>query len=314
MPTRQRARTGFRIKAAVAAAALAALALVAPAGAQQERMAIRGTSVTLTPPPGFTAARAARTIENTATGTSIMISETSAQGYAELAERFSSAKALSEGYAQQKVTIRSVRRIDGKIPFAVGRQAQASGQEIPKYYGLLQGDKTVLVTFTVGRGGFTEADAEAVLRSIEIAPEPTLEEKLADIPFTFRAVEPYVVKQVIPRQAVQLEAEGGPERPVVVIGFGRSQAMMGDEARVAVQLLHNTGGYREAQIAEQGPTAFAGGNGYLVKAVVEDRTALQYLRILPGGTYLRLLARGKTSGMAGVEAAIAEMAGSVEPR
>jgi len=306
MQTRARYFTRF--------AAVAALTLAASLGAQQERVAIRGTSVTLTPPPGFTPSRSGRGIENTATGTSITVSETSAQSYAELAERFSSAKALSDGYAQQKVTIRSVRRIDGKIPFAVGRQAQTSGKEILKYYGLVQGDKTVLLTFTIGSGSFTEADAEAVLRSVEIAPEPTVEEKLEGMPFTFAVAAPYVVDEVIPRQAVTLEAEGGGEQPVIVIGFGRSQALMGDEARVAIELLHNTGGWRQATIVEQGAAPFAGGNGYLVKAEVEDRTAVQYLHILAGGTYLRLLARGKTSAMPQIEAALAEIASSVEPR
>jgi len=302
----------MRIRLILAVAA--ALLVGAIASAQQERVAIRGTSVTLTPPPGFAPSRSARTIENMATGTSITISETSAESYAELAQRFSSPKSLSDGYAQQKVTIRSVRRIDGKFPFAVGRQAQNNGKEIPKYYGLVQGDKTVLVTFTIGSGGFTEADAEAVLRSIEIAPEPTIEERLATLPFTFRLAAPYVIDEVIPRQAVQLEAEGQGDQPTVVIGYGRSQAIMGDEARVALQLLRNTGGYREAQIVEQAPAVFAGGNGYLVKAVVEDRTAVQYLRIIPGGGYLRLLARGRSSALPGVEAAIAEIASSVESR
>jgi hypothetical protein len=291
---------------------LVAFALVGTAGAQ-ERLAIRGTSVTLTPPPGFTPARSARGLENTATGSTITISETSAQSYAELAERFSSPKSLTEGYAQQKVTIRSVRRIDGTIPFAIGQQA-ASGKTVTKYFGLLRGDKTVLVTFTIADRSFTETDAEAVLRSIEIAPEPTLEERLESIPFTFRAVEPYTVADIIPRQAVTLGVEGDNAQPVVVIGYGRSQALMGDEARVAVELLRGTSGYRDAQITAEGPTAFAGGTGYVVTAVVEQRTVVQYLRIIPGGGYLRLLARGETSAVQGAEAVIAEIAGSVEPR
>jgi hypothetical protein len=311
MQTRKRAHIAVRLIAA--AAAMAGAVLVAPALAQQERLAIRGTSVTLTPPPGFTPSRSARGIENGA-GTSITISETSAQSYAELAQRFSSPKSLSEGYAQQKVTIRSVRRVDGKIPFAIGRQATNSGREVTKYYGLVQGDKTVLVTFTVGDATFTEADAEALLRSIEIAPEPTLEERLAELPFTFRAVEPYAVDDIISRQAVTLEVEGDGAQPVVVIGYGRSQALMGDEARVAVDLLRGTGGYREAQITAQGPAPFAGGDGHVLTAVIENRTVVQYLRIVPGGAYLRLLARGETSAMQGAESVIAEIASSVEPR
>ena len=310
--TRKCTRIGSRLAAAIGAVALVVLALAAAAGAQQERIAIRGTSVTLTPPPGFTPSRSAAGIENTATGSTITISEQARETYADLAERFSSAKSLSEGYAQQKVTIRGVRRIDGKIPFASGRQ-QSGGKDVAKYLALLQGDKTVLVTFTIGDRNFTEADAEAVVRSIELTPDPTIEERLAELPFTFRAAEPYAVAEVIQRQAARLEVEGDGAQPTIVIGYGRSQALMGDEARVAVELLR-TGSYREAQITVQEPAAFAGGNGYVVTAVIENRMAVQYLRIVPGGGYLRLLARGETSAMQGVEAVIKEIASSVEPR
>ena len=128
MQTRERARIGSRLTAATLAA-VAALALASSAGAQQERIAIRGTSVTLTPPPGFTPSRSAAGVENTATGSTITISEQARETYADLAERFSSAKSLTDGYAQQKVTIRGVRRIDGKIPFAIGRQL-TSGKDV----------------------------------------------------------------------------------------------------------------------------------------------------------------------------------------
>jgi hypothetical protein len=308
-----RARIGSRLTAAIGAAVLAALVLLAPAGAQQERIAIRGTSVTMIPPPGFTASRTERGVENTATGSTITISEQSGEAYASLAERFSSAKSLTEGYAEQKITIRGIRRIDGKIPFAIGQQV-ARGKTFVKYLALLQGDKTVLVTFTIGDRAFTEADAEAVVRSIELTPEPTLEERLAPLPFTFRAVEPYSIAEVIQRQAARLEVEGDAAQPAIVIGYGRSQALMGDEARVAVELLRGTGGYREAQITAQEAVPFAGGDGYVVTAVVENRTVVQYLRIIPGGGYLRLLARGDTSAMQGAEAVIQEIASSVEPR
>ena len=83
---------------------------------------------------------------------------------------------------------------------------------------------------------------------------------------------------------------------------------MGDEARVAVELLKNTGGLREATITAQGPATFAGGAGYVVTAVVEDRTVVQYLRIVPGGAYLRFLARGQTGAMQSAEATITAIA------
>jgi len=324
MQTKKRARS-FRLTAALAAAVIAVFAVMthatgqeqAPEQVQQqgpERLPIRGTSVTLIPPPGFTASRTERGIENASTGTTITISETAADAYAGLADRFKSAKSLSDGYAEQNVTIRSVRTVDGKIPFAIGRQTK-NGKDVTRYLALLKGDKTVLVSFTVPDRAFTEADAEAVLRSIELTPEPTLEQRLSGLPFVFSAVEPFAVKDVINRQAVNLEVKGGDRaQPTITIGFGRSQALMGEEARVAVELIKNTGGYREAQITAQEPVTFAGGKGYRVTAVIEDRTAVQYLRIVSGGGYLRLFARGTTSAMQNAEQVIMEIAGSVEPR
>src|SRR5690606_36346094 len=137
-----------------------------------------------------------------------------------------------------------------------------------KYLALIEGDKTVLVTFNIADRSFTEADAEAVVRSIEIAPAPTLEEQLATLPFIFSVVEPYSVVRVIPRQAVMLEVEGDAEQAEIVIGVGQSRAIMGDEERVAGDLVRATGReWREAAITEQGPAQFARGAGYVVSAV-----------------------------------------------
>ncbi|HET7608600.1 MAG TPA: hypothetical protein VFL84_07995 [Gammaproteobacteria bacterium] len=324
MQTRKRARL-----VSIAAGSLALAAFAVAAGAQDEpqapqpqpqqqeqgpqRLTIRGTSVTLTAPPGFTASRTERGIENAATGTKITISEAAAEAYPGLADRFKSAKSLTDGYADQNVTIRSVRTVDGKIPFAIGRQTK-DGKDLTRYLALLKGDKTVLVSFTVPDRTFTEADAEALLRSIELTPEPTLEERLAQLPFVLTAAPPYTVRDVINRQAVNLEVKGDRAQPAITIGYGRSQALMGEEARVAVELIKSTGGYREAQITSQEPVTFAGGKGYRVTAVIEDRTAVQYLRIVSGGGYIRLFARGTTSAMQNAEQVIAEIAGSVEPR
>ena len=331
MQTRKRART-LTLTAALTAAVLAVFAVITQVSAQEpaaeqpaadqpaaeqpqgpQRLPIRGTSVTLTAPPGFTASRTERGIENTTTGTTVTISEASAEAYAALADRFKSAKAMTDGYANQGVTIRTVRNVDGKIPFAIGRQTK-DGKDLTRYLALLKGDKTVLVSFTSPDRTFTEADAEAILRSIELTPEPTLEERLAQLPFVFRAVEPYVVQNVINRQAVNLEVKNDKTQPTVTIGTGRSQALMGEEARVAVELLKGTGGWRDAQITSQEPATFAGGKGYRITAVAEDRTAIQYLRIISGGAYLRLFARGTTSAMQNAETVITELAGTVESR
>lgn len=300
------------------AAMLAALTL-GPALAQ-ERVALRGTSVTLTAPPGFALTRDGKGLEDTATGSSIAIAERPAEAYAELATRFTSAKSLTEGYAGQGVTIRSVRTIgasEGGIPFAVGRQAsQALAPELAKYLALLRGDRTVLVTFTIGDRSLSEADVEAVVRSISLAKDPTVDEQLATLPFTLRVVEPFRVTNVRARTSVTLAVAAAvpsaPAEPIVVIGRGTASAGPGEEPQVAVDLLKNTSGLRDAAISRAEPAPFAGGNGFVVEGTAGERSLVQYLRILPGGSYLRFLARGPTAAMDAHAAAIAAIAGSIE--
>jgi hypothetical protein len=295
----------------------ATLAALGQLAAGQERVTIPGTSVTLTAPAGFAPARGTRGLENADTGSTITIAERPAEAYADLAARFASAKSLTAGYAGQGVTIRSVRSIgvgDATVPFAVGVQSE-DGRTSAKYLALLKGDKTVLVTFTIADRGFSEVDAEALLRSIELTPAPTIEEQLAALPFVFDTVEPFRVVAVRGRDSATLASGAGtPADPSIVIGRGASRALMGDEAKVALDLLKSTGGFANAAISAEGPMHFAGGTGYFIKAVVGERTVVQYFRIVPGGAYLRFLARGETSAMEAADAAIAQLAASVEPR
>jgi hypothetical protein len=307
---KSRTEAGSILRSVAASAVLAAV-LCAPAFAQ-ERVAIPDTSVSLTPPPGFSVTR--RGLDDGA-GSTITISERPPGAHAELIGTFSSAKGLSDAYAEQGVKVRGVRQIttpNGAVPFGVGTQSD-KGRELVKYFALLKGDKTVLVVFNIAGRSVTEAAAEALVRSVEIAPAPTLEAQLEGLSFTFAAVEPFEVKRIVDRNTVTLEAAGDrPDRPlVIVIGRGQSRAGMGDEARVAVEILKSTSGFREAVITEEAAAPFAGGAGYVVKAAVETRTVVQYLRIVPGGAYLRFLARGEAGGMEAAAAAIAEIAASV---
>jgi hypothetical protein len=319
MDSRGRTSSLIRWVAIVAvAAALAAFGVAARSqDAPQDAVTIAGTSVTLTPPAGFRVA--GRALDNGA-GSTISISERSAEGYQELAATFSSAKNLSAAYADQGVTIRAVRQISapvGPVLFATGTQS-FRGRNSIRYFALLKGDKAVLMAFNLADRGFSEADAEALVRSVSITPAPTLDEQLVELPFTFSVVEPFRVGSIRARNTVTLTTgdDDAPEnsQPVVVIGRGQSQAVMGDEGRVAVELLKNTAGFREAAVTAQNATTFAGGAGYVVTAVVADRTVVQYLRIVPGGAYLRMVARGPTGAMQAAEPAITEIANSVEPK
>jgi hypothetical protein len=69
-----------------------------------------------------------------------------------------------------------------------------------------------------------------------------------------------------------------------------------------------------AVIKERATAPFAGGQGAFLTAVVENRTVFLFLRVLPGGSYLQLLAVGETVAMADVREAVKELAASVDLR
>jgi hypothetical protein len=301
---------------AVSIALLAGLALTLSVGAQ-ERVKIAGTSVTLTAPPGFAPARGVTGLQNEA-GSTITIAERSGEAYAELVEVFSSARTLSQRYASQKVSIRGVRELvigDARVPFASGRQT-VQGKEVGKYFALLKSDKTVLVTFTIADRNFTEADAEAVVRSVELTPGPTLEERLAQMSFSFSVVEPFHVMDVRGRDLVTLVVGDGSDatrsQPTIVIERAPARTEVGDEPRIAAELVRGVGGFREAELVEQRPAPFASDDGYFVAAAFEGRTLVQYLRVLPGGAYVRLVARGDAGVMERVAEAVTAIADSVQ--
>jgi hypothetical protein len=204
---------------------------------------------------------------------------------------------------------------DARVPFASGRQTVQGGREVGKYFALLKGDKTVLVTFTIADRDFTEADAEAVVRSVELTPGPTLEERLAQLSFSFSVVEPFRVTDIRGRDLVTLVIGDGSDatrsQPTIVIERALARAEPGDEPRIAAELVRGVGGFRTAELVEQRPTSFAGGDGYFVAAAFEGRTLVQYLIVLPGGAYLRLVARGDAGVMERVTEAITAIADSI---
>jgi hypothetical protein len=87
---------------------------------------------------------------------------------------------------------------------------------------------------------------------------------------------------------------------------------MGQESQVAVELLKGTSGYGNAVVTTQAPAPFVGGTGYVVSAAIDNRTVVQYLRVVPGGFYVRMLVRGGTGAIEQLKPVIDEIAASVE--
>jgi hypothetical protein len=298
--------------------ALSALAVMSPAHGQTAR--IPGTSVTMAVPSGFRLARGVGVLEDAA-GSSIVIAEMPPDAYAQLAATFASPRTASNGFAAQGIKIMRIAQVavdGGQIPLAIGDQQQNS-QQFRKYITVMGGGgaNAVLITFSLARGSsLQQSDVEAALKSVRITPVVTLEQKLAQLRFTFEAVPPFHTEDVLAGTTALLTTYDGTDpsgmKPVLMINRAPADARPQDTPQFAERTLRNMSGFADAELTEQNTVTFAGDEGYFIAAVGNGRTMLQFVRVFSNGTYVRVVARGETSAMEEARSAVMEIADSVE--
>jgi len=304
----------------VLAFALSSLALVPAAFAQFVR--IPGTTVTLTSPPGFRISRAFPGLENAQTGSTIKVEEFPPEAYTELASAFSSPKTAASRFASQGIHITRVDQLAaeaGQVPFAIGGQME-NGKEVVKYLAAMGGaqtsTKTVLITFSVtSMDRLSRNDVEAVVQSVKLGRIASLDEKVARLTFTFRAVPPFHTLNADGDSAVLTSANqnnASDSQPAIVINRDNTTASPGEAVQLGEKLMRSIAGFGTAQISAQAPTTFAGGQGVVVSTVAENLTLLQFIRVFPGGRYIQLAARGDTAAIEKVRDAITEIARSIQ--
>jgi hypothetical protein len=300
--------------------AVVGLGLASSASAQL--VAVPGTHVALAPPQGFTLARDFSGFENKRGGSSITVEEMPPNAAADIAAAFSSPKAVSTRFASQGVRITRIDRIaldSGDAPLAVGEQS-FKGSEFVKYMTLLggrDGQNSVLITFNLSAAApLRQSDVEAIVRSATIGRPPSLSEKLAQVPFTFKTAPPFHTADAMPGSAVILATLDGvdPEgrKPLIVIGKVPTSASPADNEQVNEREMRSVPGFREAPVTERRTTPFAGGSGNFISAAANGRTVMQFVRVLPGGSLVRMLVTGDTPAIEGVRQAILDIASSVE--
>ena len=276
---------------------------------ETESILIPGTSVSLRPPAGFVASDQFSGLVNPESLASIVLAELPATAYAELASIFSSTpEAITNAFAARGIeleveAISSVLVEGSQVPLVRGTQTVGEMQ-IDKYFALFGKESTILITFNVTElASLSEQAVIETIQSIEVAPVLSIEQKVAELPFTFAVAPPFQVFDVLLGSAVLLSPGGEPnpsgEAPSIIIASSVSPVLSADLVAFDIdtfssQLLLNTDGFAEAKIIGRSPTEFAGGEGYVIQASVSDSTAFQYLRILPNNFYIRMLAVGSS--------------------
>jgi hypothetical protein len=287
--------------------------------AQTQTVGIPRTSVTIAVPPGFRVAREFSGLED-AGGTSILVAEMPPAGYAQLAATFASPKTASNGFAAQGIKITRIEQLEvgGRtIPLAIGDQAQ-NNKQFRKYITVMGGGdaNAVLITFTVPSSSpFGQSDAEAVLRSVRIAPAVTLEQKVKELRFTFEPAAPFRTTEVAGGTALLTSYAGSDpsgKKPMMMISTASTSAAPQDAPQEAERIFRRMGGFAEAEVTERTPVTFAGGPGYFLAGTANGLTMLQFVRVLPNGTYVRLVARGETTAIAEMQPAVTATADSVD--
>jgi hypothetical protein len=189
-----------------------------------------------------------------------------------------------------------------------------------KYMTLLggrDGKNVVLITFNLSAATpLRQSDVETIVRSATIGRPPSLSEKLAQVPFTFKTAPPFHTADAMPGTAVILATLDGVDpqgkKPLIVIGRMPTSASPAENEQVNEREMRSVPGFREAPVTERRSTPFAGGSGNFISAAANGRTVIQFVRVLPGGSLMRMLVTGDTPAIEEAHQAILDIASSVE--
>jgi len=118
-----------------------------------EVIKVPGTTLLMTPPAGFTLSKDFTGFENRQTKSSIMIVEFPKSSYSELAALFLDINLAQENFSPIGVSVLGQKNIvltanKATVLFLSGIQAYKD-KEVGKYLALVEGDKTVLISFNI---------------------------------------------------------------------------------------------------------------------------------------------------------------------
>ena len=310
---------GFRFARHLTQAIALLSFLAIPTAVNAEPVVIPGTSVAIEAPTGFTISDTFTGLENAETRSSITVNELPPEAYSDILTLFTSFETATEAWASRGITIDQLTWLtvnDGEVPLLTGKQVMG-GVEVTKYIALLEGENTVLVTFNIVEPSpITQDDAQMVVESISLLSALTLDEKVAQLSFSFEAIDPFQVAHVFAGNTVSLQTTEGPDpsgmAPVVIITRAHSITATSDPSQIGEQLLRSTPDFQAVEITEQDSASFAGGTGHFISGMAGDRTAVQFLHIPADGRYIRLVAMGETDALEDLISTVQDIADSVE--
>lgn len=319
-PVRHAARTALRL----AMGGLLAAGLTVT-GQAQDRTAISGTTVSLAPLKGFVPSSKFAGLEHAEAKASVLVVEMPPEAHTQLQALFGNAEAAKANFAKQNIVIDEAEDIEtagGKGRILTGQQ-NVAGTTFDKWIVLLKGAKTVMITVQAPEDSDLDGDdVVAMLKSVSLGAEPTLDQKLAALPFRVRAAEPFRVVDTF--GGLGLLMTSGPlnvdptgAQPMLIVSYQTSgQVAAGQLAAVGEKLLQTTRGFEKAEIAKRASVAFAGDtngamlSGKTTEGSVTKRFA-QYIGLGADGRFVRMIVSADEATFPSLEPAIKVIADSV---
>jgi len=314
----------FRRIARAAMLVLQALLLAGCSQASQPSMAIPGSVVSLSPPPGFAPAPNFSGFVSEDGRASILVAELPAGASGVVSGLFVDESTARSRFASQGVEVDRLESlsVDGRmVPVAIGSQ-HAHGYTFDKWMALFSGSPTVMITVQAPRGhALTHKQAMRALASVTLRPLATLGQKMAAMPFSIEPVPPFRLIDTLSGSAVVLtagELDTDPDglQPLVIVASQLSLPFASDDPeKVSDQLIAGTVRIQGGTIVSRENVPFGGITGHRVDGVTPDgRHYRHYLALWPGERFVRLVAILPVDSSKEVEDAVEAMAASVRFR
>lgn len=303
---------------------LLAAGLAASAQAQ-ERTAISGTTVSLTPLKGFVPSAKFAGLESAEAKASVLVVELPPEAYPQLSTLFTNMEMAKTNFAKQNITIDEAEDIEttaGKGRILTGQQTVGAAT-FDKWIVLLKGAKTVMITVQAPDDSDLDGDdVIAMLKTVSLGAEPTLEQKLEALPFRVRATEPFRVVDTFGGLGVlmtsgPLNVDPKGSQPMLIVSYQTGgQVPAGQLAAVGEKLLQTTRGFEKAEIAKRETVTFGGDKtGVMLSGTTTEGSGrkrfAQYMGLSADGRFVRMIVSADEATYPSLEPAIKTIADSI---
>lgn len=274
------------------------LALAAPAIAQKasdkDRVPVRGTSIAMVPPAGFSPSTTFTGFEHAATGSAFKVVEFSRDAYKTMMKELTDEELAGQGItiaSRTKVTIGGARGL-----LLTG--TQTTGKLTMGRWILILGARSNTVMITVQDLSLRMLDDETVvetLKSVRFRTRLSLKQRVAELPVAFGDLAGFKVAYVAAGMGAALvKRSSRPDdlsQPVVIVSWPSDAPYQTQDGPLTLSqsMLRAVGSVTYSRFGQMSKVQVAGDDGYELSAEAKDNltgrkvTVTQWLQLRPRG-------------------------------